>query len=136
MLIPAGVDVLEVPVPGPHATPTEARCVDSVQIRTSARAFEYQAHGLGRAPAPAAGPCGLLPWPEATASGPAPEEESLARSGQRQRGARRTAPRKQQQQRVSHRGDVVSELARNARELEAAAPRGPGNPPRRPEFPG
>src|SRR6201995_6088851 len=134
MLIPAGVDVLEVPVPGPHATPTEARCVDSVQIRTSARAFEYQAHGLGRPPAPAAGPCAWLPWPEATAAGPAPEEESLARSGQRQRGARRTAPRKQQQRRVSHRGDVVSELARNARELEAAAQRGRVTPAVRTKF--
>src|ERR1700759_3539302 len=134
MLIPAGVDVLEVPVPGPHATPTEARCVDSVQIRTSARAFEYQAHGLGRAPAPAAGPCAWLPWPEATAAGPAPEEESLARSGQRQRGARRTAPRKQQQRRVSHRGDVVSVLARTARELEAAAQRGRVTPAVRTKF--
>jgi len=59
----------------------------------------------------------------------------LARSGQRQRGARRTAPRKQQQQRrVSHRGDVVSELARNARELEAAAQRGRVTPAVRTKF--
>src|ERR1700759_241853 len=135
MLSPAGVDASEVPVPGPHETPTEARCVDSVQIRKSARAFEYQAHGSGRAFAPAAGPCGLLPWPPATAPGPAPEEESLARSGQRQRGARRTAPRKQQQQRrVSHRGDVVSALARNPRELKAAAQRGRVTPAVRTKF--
>jgi SNF2-related domain/Helicase conserved C-terminal domain len=58
----------------------------------------------------------------------------LARSGQRQRGARRTAPRKQQQRRVSHRGDVVSELARNARELEAAAQRGRVTPAVRTKF--
>jgi hypothetical protein len=58
----------------------------------------------------------------------------LARSGQRQRGARRTAPRKQQQRRVNHRGDVVSELARNARELEAAAQRGRVTPAVRTKF--
>jgi hypothetical protein len=58
----------------------------------------------------------------------------LARSGQRQRGARRTTPRKQQQRRVSHRGDVVSVLARNARELEAAAQRGRVTPAVRTKF--
>jgi hypothetical protein len=47
----------------------------------------------------------------------------VARTGQRQTGARRTAPRKQQR-RVSRRGDAVAELARSARELEAAAQRG------------
>src|SRR5436305_6435679 len=50
-----------------------------------------------------------------------PEEESLARPGQRQMSARRTAPR--QQRRVRHHGDVVSVLARTAREVEAAARR-------------
>jgi hypothetical protein len=58
----------------------------------------------------------------------------LARSGQRQKSARRTAPRKQQQRRVSHRGDVVSELARNARELEAAAQRDRVTPAVRTKF--
>jgi SNF2-related domain/Helicase conserved C-terminal domain len=43
----------------------------------------------------------------------------VARPGQRQTGARRTAPRKQR--RTRHRGDVVSVLARTAREVEAAA---------------
>jgi hypothetical protein len=46
----------------------------------------------------------------------------LARPGQRQTGARRTAPRNQRH--VRHHGDVVSVLARTAREVEAAARRG------------
>jgi hypothetical protein len=46
----------------------------------------------------------------------------VARPGQRQTDARRTAPRKQR--RVRHCGDVVSVLARTAREVEAAARRG------------
>ena len=46
----------------------------------------------------------------------------MARPGQRQTSARRTAPRKQR--RVHHNGDVVSVLAQNAREVEAAAQRG------------
>jgi hypothetical protein len=50
------------------------------------------------------------------------EEEFVARPGQRQTGARRTTPRKQRPDR--HQGDVVSVLARTARELEAAARRG------------
>jgi len=61
----------------------------------------------------------------------------VARTGQRQTGARRSAPRNQQKQpsqrnqpkqqkqrRASHRGDAVSMLARTARELEAAVQRG------------
>jgi hypothetical protein len=56
----------------------------------------------------------------------------LARPGQRQTGARRTAPRKQQ--RARHRGDVVSVLARNAREVEAAAQRGRVTPAVRTKF--
>jgi hypothetical protein len=46
----------------------------------------------------------------------------LAQTGQRQKGARRTVPRKQG--RVRDRGDIVSVLARTAREVEAAALRG------------
>src|SRR5947207_41377 len=61
-----------------------------------------------------------------------PEEESVARPGQRQMGARRTAPRKQR--RVRHRGDVVSVLSRTARELEAAARRGRVTPAVRTKF--
>ncbi len=56
----------------------------------------------------------------------------MARPGQRQEGARRTAPRKQR--RVRHRGDVVSVLARNAREVEAAAQRGRVTPAVRTKF--
>jgi len=71
----------------------------------------------------------MLPWP------PCPgvlEEMSVARPGQRQTGARRTAPRKQR--RVHHRGDVVSVLARSAREVEAAAQRGRVTPAVRTKF--
>ncbi len=46
----------------------------------------------------------------------------MARPGQRQTGARRTAPRKQQ--RARHRDDAVAALARTAREVEEAAQRG------------
>jgi superfamily II DNA or RNA helicase len=56
----------------------------------------------------------------------------LARTGQRQTGARRTAPRKQR--RVSQRGDAVSVLARTARELEAAVQRGRVTPAVRTKF--
>ena len=56
----------------------------------------------------------------------------MARSGQRQKGARHTAPRKQR--RVSHRGDVISVLARTARELEAAVGRGRVTPAVRTKF--
>ena len=57
----------------------------------------------------------------------------MARPGQRQAGARRTAPRKQR--RVHHRDDdVVSVLARNAREVEAAAQRGRVTPAVRTKF--
>jgi superfamily II DNA or RNA helicase len=47
------------------------------------------------------------------------EEEFVARTGQRQKGARRTAPRKQRRARQG--GDVVSVLYRTVREVEAAA---------------
>jgi len=56
----------------------------------------------------------------------------VARPGQRQAGARRTAPRKQR--RVRHRSDVVSVLARTAREVEAAARRGRVTPAVRTKF--
>ncbi len=56
----------------------------------------------------------------------------MARAGQRQAGARRTAPR--QQRRVRHRDDVVSVLARTAREVEAAAQRGRVTPAVRTKF--
>ena len=56
----------------------------------------------------------------------------MARPGQRQAGARRTTPR--QQRRAGHRDDVVSVLARNAREVEAAAQRGRVTPAVRTKF--
>jgi hypothetical protein len=56
----------------------------------------------------------------------------VARSGQRQTGARRSAPRKQR--RVHHRGDVVPVLARTVREVEAAAQRGRVTPAVRTKF--
>ena len=56
----------------------------------------------------------------------------MARPGQRQTGARRTAPRRQRH--ISHRGDVVSVLSRTARELEAAAQRGRVTPAVRTKF--
>ncbi|HET9079811.1 MAG TPA: DEAD/DEAH box helicase [Trebonia sp.] len=56
----------------------------------------------------------------------------MARTGQRQTGARRTDPRKQR--RVRNRDDVISELARTVRELEAAARRGRVTPAVRTKF--
>ncbi len=56
----------------------------------------------------------------------------MARPGQRQTGARRGAARKQR--RVHHRGDVVAELARTVREIEAAAGRGRVTPAVRTKF--
>ena len=56
----------------------------------------------------------------------------MARPGQRQTGARRTAPRKQR--RIRPRGDVVSVLARTAGEVEAAARRGRVTPAVRTKF--
>jgi len=56
----------------------------------------------------------------------------VARPGQRQTGARRTAPRNQR--RARHHDDVVSVLARNAREVEAAAQRGRVTPAVRTKF--
>jgi SNF2-related domain/Helicase conserved C-terminal domain len=56
----------------------------------------------------------------------------VARPGQRQTSARRTAPRTQR--RVSRPGDVVSVLARTAREVEDAARRGRVTPAVRTKF--
>jgi hypothetical protein len=56
----------------------------------------------------------------------------VARPGQRQAGARRTAPRKQQH--VRHHGDVATVLSRTVRELEAAAQRGRVTPAVRTKF--
>ncbi|MGY1636885.1 DEAD/DEAH box helicase [Geodermatophilus sp. SYSU D00742] len=56
----------------------------------------------------------------------------MARPGQRQAGARRTAARNQR--RVRSRGDVVSVLARTVREVEAAAQRGRVTPAVRTKF--
>jgi hypothetical protein len=56
----------------------------------------------------------------------------VAQPGQRQTGARRTAPRKRR--RVNHRGDIVSVLARTVREVEAAAQRGRVTPAVRAKF--
>ena len=56
----------------------------------------------------------------------------MARAGQRQTGARRTAPRKQPP--VRHRGDVISVLARTVREVEAAVRRGRVTPAVRTKF--
>src|SRR5215472_6640038 len=70
----------------------------------------------------------MLPWPPCPGI---PEEKSVARPGQRQTGARRTAPRKQ---RRVHRGDVIPVLARTVREVEAAARRGRVTPAVRTKF--
>ncbi|HTX28427.1 MAG TPA: DEAD/DEAH box helicase [Streptosporangiaceae bacterium] len=56
----------------------------------------------------------------------------MASPGQRQAGARRTAPRKQR--RVHHHDDVASVLFRTAREVEAAARRGRVTPAVRTKF--
>ena len=56
----------------------------------------------------------------------------MARPGQRQTGARRSAPRRQRG--VYHRGDVIPVLARTAREVEAAAQRGRVTPAVRTKF--
>jgi SNF2 domain-containing protein/helicase-like protein len=56
----------------------------------------------------------------------------VARTGQRQAGARRAAPRKQQS--VRHGGDVATVLSRTAREVEAAARSGRVTPAVRTKF--
>jgi len=61
-----------------------------------------------------------------------PQEEFVARPGQRQKGARRTVPPKQR--RARDRGDVVSVLSRTVREVEAAARCGRVTPAVRTKF--
>src|SRR4051812_38985968 len=61
-----------------------------------------------------------------------PEEEFVARPGQRQTGARRTTTGTHG--RVRHRGDKLSGLARTVREVEAAAQRGRVTPAVRAKF--
>jgi SNF2-related domain/Helicase conserved C-terminal domain len=61
-----------------------------------------------------------------------PEEEFLARTGQRRTGARRADTQKQR--RVRNDGDVVSELYRAVREVEAAARRGRVTPAVRTKY--
>ena len=56
----------------------------------------------------------------------------MARTGQRQKGARRTIPPKQR--RVRHRDDVVSVLSRTVREVESATQRGRVTPAVRTKF--
>ncbi len=56
----------------------------------------------------------------------------MAQAGQRQKGARRTVPHRQQ--RVRRRDDVVSVLSRTVREVEAAARRGRVTPAVRAKF--
>ncbi len=56
----------------------------------------------------------------------------MARTGQRQTGARQAAPRNQR--RTSRRGDVTAELARAVRELEAAVRAGRVTPAVRTKF--
>jgi hypothetical protein len=58
----------------------------------------------------------------------------LARPGQRQKGARRTVTVPRKQRRIRQPGDVVSVLARTAREIEAAALRGRVTPAVRTKF--
>src|SRR5512146_2209677 len=79
--------------------------------------------------APAAGLCGMLPWPPCPGI---PAEEALARPGQHPTGARPSTARKQR--RVHHHGDVVPVLARTVREVEAAARRGRVTPAVRTKF--
>jgi hypothetical protein len=58
----------------------------------------------------------------------------VARRGQCQTGARRTAPRNQRRGRDRDNGDTISVLARAVREVEAAAQRGPVTPAVRTKF--
>src|SRR5262249_19855569 len=106
----------------------EARCVDLLRS-ASGSVLTAPRPVLGTLLVPSRGTAACWPWPPR--SGIA-EEESLARPGQRQAGAVRTAPRKQR--RARHQGDAVSGLARTAREVEAAAQRGRVTPAVRAKF--
>ena len=63
-----------------------------------------------------------------------PEEEFLARRGQRQSGATRTAPRNQRRARDLDNDGIIPVLARAVREVEAGAQRGPVRPAGRTTF--
>ncbi|MET0467165.1 MAG: DEAD/DEAH box helicase [Aeromicrobium sp.] len=58
----------------------------------------------------------------------------MARRGQRQPGATRTAPRQQRTARPLEKGDIIRVLARAVREVEAKAQRGPLTPSGRTKF--
>src|SRR5680860_545859 len=83
-------------------------------------------------------PCRLeTGWrcPNATASEPgAPEEELLARRGQRQSGATRNVPRNQRRFRDLDNDGIIPELARAVREVEAGAERATLKPSGRTKF--
>jgi superfamily II DNA or RNA helicase len=63
-----------------------------------------------------------------------PEEEPLARRGQRQSGATRTAPRNRRRVRDLDNDGIIPVLARAVREVEAAVQRGPVKPSGRTKF--
>ena len=63
-----------------------------------------------------------------------PEEEFLARRGQRQSGATRTAPRNQRRARDLDNEGIIPVLARAVREVEAGAQRGSLRPSGRTKF--
>jgi SNF2-related domain/Helicase conserved C-terminal domain len=73
-----------------------------------------------------------VPVPVAVRVPGTPEEEYVARPGQRQTSARRTAPR--QQGRARQQDDVASVLARTVREIETAVQRGRVMPSVRAKF--
>src|SRR3954470_14113919 len=107
--------------------PSEARTVGSPGgVRRPAPEHRHlcsecsQSRSRARAVAPAARVTGI------------PEEESVARTGQRQTGARRTPPRTPAPAR--HHGDVASVLARTVREVEAAVQSGRVTPAVRAKF--
>nr|MCW2727543.1 helicase [Aeromicrobium sp.] len=58
----------------------------------------------------------------------------MARRGQRQSGATRTAPRQQRSTRPLEKGDIIRVLARAVREVEAKAQKGPLTPSGRTKF--
>ena len=63
-----------------------------------------------------------------------PEEEYVARRGQRQSGARRTAPRNQRRVRDRDNEGIIPVLARAVREVETARPARPVTPSARTKF--
>ena len=96
--------------------------------RRSVGAASRRAHpgSLRRRPTPrAAGTARAGRSRHATSIAGTPEEEFLARRGQRQSGATRTAPRNQRRARDLDNEGIIPVLARAVREVEAAAQRGP-----------